>query len=202
MQNILKINGLFKWCFTPLSQAPQMEVDQKTQIFVMSVLNNNSKHNALHIMKQFHGPHACWSHLKAWYEADNNPHKIHLIDKLFGNKKLPLVSMDDYLINMKETANTLEDVNVPLLEDIVVWVMIKNLPKEYDVIKSMILNEKLPSYHEVEMHSLNEECHWEFKTVRSRRIAKPCCHTRPQLDGHVNSVKKYLGRYHDGEIPY
>lgn len=67
--------------------------------------------------------------------------------------------MDDYLINMKETANTLEDVNVPLLEDIVVWVMIKNLPKEYDVIKSMILNEKLPSYHEVEMHSLNEECH-------------------------------------------
>lgn len=74
------------------------------------------------------------------YEADNNPHKIHLIDEFFSCKKLNTMSMEKYLVEMKETTDSLEDVNVVQLEDIVAWIVVKNLPNKYNITKQMILN--------------------------------------------------------------
>jgi hypothetical protein len=52
----------------------------------------------------------------------------------------------------------MEEVNVGLHEKIIVYYTLKNLPKEYDMIKQVILNKrKLPSSLELESHLLNEE---------------------------------------------
>ena len=67
------------------------------------------------------------------------------------------MSMDEYLIEMKEIADLLEDVGVPLPEDVVVWYTLKNLPKKYDIVKQMILCDTLPIYNKLEMQLLSEE---------------------------------------------
>lgn len=108
-------------------------------------------------MKHFHDPYTCWTHLISRYKANNNPQKVHLIGEFFGCERLNIMSMEKYLVEMKETTNPLQDVNVVLPKDIVVWIVVKNLPKKYDITKQMILNERPPSYIELEMRLLNEE---------------------------------------------
>lgn len=65
--------------------------------------------------------------------------------------------MEEYLVEMKETVDSLVDTNVVLHEDIAVWVAVKNLLKECDIMKQMILNDKLPTSNEPEMRLLSEE---------------------------------------------
>ena len=65
--------------------------------------------------------------------------------------------MDEYLTEMKETADLLEDAGVSLPEDVVVWYTLKNLPKEYDILKQMILCDSLPTYNKLELRLLSEE---------------------------------------------
>lgn len=58
---------------------------------------------------------------------------------------------------MKETSNSLEDLTVHLPEAIVVWHTMKNLLKEYNIMKQMILEGKLPSFSKLEMSLLSKE---------------------------------------------
>ena len=79
-----------------------------------------------------------------------------MIDKLFSIKKLN--SMDEYLPDMKEVVDSLDELDVPLPEKILVAYMLKNLLPEYDMVKQIIMNErKLPSYLDLEARLLNEE---------------------------------------------
>jgi hypothetical protein len=79
-----------------------------------------------------------------------------LIDKFFTIQKTG--SMDEYLADVKEAADQMEEVDVGLPEKVIVYHTLKNLPKEYDMIKQVILNErKPPSYLELESRVLNEE---------------------------------------------
>ena len=44
-----------------------------------------------------------------------------------------------------------------LPEDVIVWYTLKNLPKEYDIVKQMILCDSLPKYNKLELCLLSEE---------------------------------------------
>lgn len=67
-------------------------------------------------------------------------------------------TIDEYLTDMKEAADLLEDVDVPLPEAIVVYYTLQNLLKEYNVTKQIIYDEKkLPTYLELEGRLLGEE---------------------------------------------
>ena len=103
------------------------------------LLTGNTKRNALRLMRRFVDPHQLWHHLKEWYKADNNPRKVHLIEKFVSTRKTASMSMDEYLIEMKETTNLLEKARVSILEDVVGWYTLKNLLKEYNILKQMIL---------------------------------------------------------------
>jgi hypothetical protein len=59
------------------------------------------------------------------------------------------MNMDEYLTAIKETADSLEDVGVSLPDRLVVQYTLKNLPKDYDILKQMILGDKLPSYFDL-----------------------------------------------------
>ena len=82
------------------------------------------------------------------YEAINNPRKMFLIDKFFSTKKIGSMSMHEYFTVMKETVDKLEDVNVLLSEPVIIWNTLRNLPIEYDILKQMILGDKLPIHLE------------------------------------------------------
>lgn len=59
--------------------------------------------------------------------------------------------MDENLMDMKDAADLLDKVRVPLPEEVMTYYTLKNLPKEFDVTKQLILNErKLLSYKELE----------------------------------------------------
>jgi hypothetical protein len=65
------------------------------------------KKSQIHEYSELHDPYIYWTHLKSRYEADNNPRKVHLIDQFVGCNKLNSVSMEEYLVEMKETFDRL-----------------------------------------------------------------------------------------------
>lgn len=66
--------------------------------------------------------------------------------------------MDEYLTDMKDAVDLLNKVGIFLLEEVVTYYTLKNLPREFDVTKHMILNErKLSSYKELEARLLDKE---------------------------------------------
>lgn len=65
--------------------------------------------------------------------------------------------MDKYLIEMKEVLDLIEEVNVFFFKNVVVWYILKNLLNEYEVLKQMILGDKLFICFELEMLFLSEE---------------------------------------------
>ena len=74
------------------------------------------------------------------YESDSGPRHVMLIDKFFALRNTESISMDAHLTEVREIANLLEEVDVNILEDIIVYYTLKNLPKEYEIFKRMRLH--------------------------------------------------------------
>lgn len=65
--------------------------------------------------------------------------------------------MDGYLIKVKNVAKKMEEVKVGLTEDIMVYYIIKNLQKEYDVFCEVQQDkQQLPTYEKLESKLLQE----------------------------------------------
>jgi hypothetical protein len=157
MKSVLERDGLFVYCTTP-ARENMTEVEKRGRTQALSVLNGSAKNTAYKLMKRYRDPHTCWTQLKDRYEAESNPRKLMLIKRFFGIKKTSSISMDDYLTNIKEAADMLEELGIPLPEPIVVYYIVDNLPKEYDIQKQMILSrDNLPGYLELESKLLAEE---------------------------------------------
>lgn len=61
-----------------------------------------------------------------------------------------------YLTDVKEAADYIEEVDVGLSKNLILYWKLKNLPSNYDTIKQVISNEKsLPLYIEVKIRLLN-----------------------------------------------
>lgn len=57
--------------------------------------------------------------------------------------------MDAHLTEVCEVVDLLEEIDVNILEDIIVFFNLKNLPKEYEIFKRMqIATQTLPTYEE------------------------------------------------------
>jgi hypothetical protein len=123
----------------------------------MSAINSSVKGGiALKLLKRYSEPFDCWTSLKSRYESDSTARQMLLIDKFFTIRKS--YSMDEYLADIKEAADQMEEVDVGLPEKVIVYHILKNLPRDYNTIKQVILNErKPPSYLELESRLLNEE---------------------------------------------
>jgi hypothetical protein len=156
IKNVLLRDGLYDYCVTALNN-PIPDLERKGRQAALSAINNSVKGGiALKLLKRYNDPHECWMSLKGRYKSDSLARQTLLMDKFFSIRKLG--SMDEYLTDMKEAVDLLEEVELPLPERILVFYTLKNLPKEYDVIKQIILNEsKLPTYLELELRLLNEE---------------------------------------------
>ncbi len=73
-------------------------------------------------------------------------------------KKIDQHSMDVFLIDVKEVGDILEEVDVALPKDIIVYYIVQNLPKEYEMFKCMLPNTRqLPTYEKLESMLTNEE---------------------------------------------
>jgi hypothetical protein len=79
----------------------------------------------------------CWTTLKHCYEDDSGPRHTYLKDEFFNFRKIENITMDAYLIEVKNVANKMEEVKVGLPKDIMVYYIIKNLQKEYDVFREV-----------------------------------------------------------------
>ena len=158
MKNVLERDGLFVYCRRPAT-ANMSEAETRGRMQApIAALNESAKNTAYLLMKRYKDPEVCWTQLKERYEVESNPRKVMLIDRFFSMKKTSSMSMDDYLTDMKEAADSLEELGIPLPEPIVVYYTIKNLPMEYDIQKQMILSkEVLPGYLELESRLLAEE---------------------------------------------
>ena len=156
MKNVLMRDGLFLYCSVPPN--PFMEdVERKGRQAALSAISGSIKGDvALKLLKRYSDPFHCWSSLKSRYESDGTARQMSLIDKFFSIRKHG--SMDAYLADMKEAADQMEEVEVGLLEKVIVYHTLKNLPSEYDMLKQLILHERRsPSYLELEARLLNEE---------------------------------------------
>ena len=157
MKNLLQKDGRFRYCITPppkiMSQEEKMARQQ-----VMSIINGNAKNNALKLLRRYHDPYECWTGLKARYESDSGPRRVILIEKFFALRKTESISMDVHLTEVKEVANLLEEVDVNIPEDIIVYYTLKHLPKEYEIFKRMHISaQTLPTYEQLEAKLISEE---------------------------------------------
>ena len=156
MKNVLQRDGLYEYCITAPSQT-MSENKKKGRQLALSVINGSIKGNvAIKLLKRYTDPNECWTSLKTRYKSDSTSRQVLLIDKFFSIRKLN--NMDEYLDDMKEAADSLEELDVLLPHKILVAYTLKNLPPEYDTVKHIIMNErKLPSYLDPEARLLNEE---------------------------------------------
>ena len=115
---------------------------------VMNVINSNAKNSALKLLRRYSDPHECWMGLKTIYESDSGPRRVMLIEKFFSLRKTESIFMDAHLTEVKEITNILDEVDVNIPKDIIVYYTLKNLPpKEYEIFKRMqIAAQKLPTY--------------------------------------------------------
>jgi hypothetical protein len=136
MKSLLQKDGRFHYCLTPPSEH-MSEEERLARQQVMSIINSNAKNSALKLLRRYKDPYECWTGLKSRYESDSGPRRVMLLEKFFALRKTESVSMDTHLTEVKEVANLLEEVEVKIPEDVIVFYTLKNLPKEYEIFKRM-----------------------------------------------------------------
>ena len=157
IKNHLQKDGRFRYCITPPSSI-MGEEERTARQQVMSIINSNAKNSTLKLLCRYHDPYECWTGLKTRYESDSGPRRVMLIEKFFALQKTESISMDAHLTEVKEVANLLEEVDVILPEDIIVYYTLKNLPKEYEIFKHMQISaQSLPTYEQLEAKLISEE---------------------------------------------
>jgi len=150
MKNLLLKSGRFQYYLTAPSKI-MGEKERMARQQVMSIINSNAKNNALKLLRRYDDPYECWTRLKTRYESNSGPRRVMLIDKFFALRKTDSISMDSHLTEVKEVASQLEEVEVKIPEDIIVYYTLKNLPKEYEIFKRMqIAAQSLPTYEQLE----------------------------------------------------
>lgn len=123
---------------------------------ILSIFTNNVKNFTL--LKRYQDPYVCWNALNRRYEKPSGPRKNQLIENFFGLRKTNSITMNAHLTEVKNVADMLEEVSVPLPEEIVVYYTVKHLPKEYKICRRMLMNgEQLREYEVLESHLLSEE---------------------------------------------
>ena len=173
IKNLLLKYGRFHYCITAPSKT--MSEEEKTaRQQVLSIINSNAKNNALNILRRYDDPYECWTGLKKRYESDSGPRRVMLIDRFFALRKTESVSMDVHLTEIKEVANLLEEVEVVIPEDIIVYYTLKNLPKEYEIFKRMqIAGQTLPTYEQLEAKLISEETFIKWRNSNKKK-ERPC----------------------------
>ena len=157
MKSLLQKDGRFHYCLTPPS-AIMSEEEMMARQQVMGIINSNAKNSALKLLRRYNDPYECWTGLKARYESDSGPRRVMLLEKFFAMRKTEAVSMDTHLTEVREVANLLEEVEVNMPEDVIVFYTLKNLPKEYEIFKRMqIAAQKLPTFEQLEAKLISEE---------------------------------------------
>ena len=157
IKNLLQKDGRFRYCITAPSD-PLGEEERIARQQVLSIINSNAKNNALRLLHRYSDPYDCWLGLKTRYESDSGPRRVMLIEKFFSLRKTESVSMDAYLTEVKEITNLLEEVEVVIPKDIIVYYTLKNLPKEYEIFKRMQISaQTLPTYEQLEAKLISEE---------------------------------------------
>lgn len=157
IQHALSSCGLFDYCITPPS-VPTSHHERVARSIVMGILINNAKNSGMKILKRYNEPHACWSYLKRRYESQSGPRKAYLVDKFFVLRKTETTTMDVHLTEVRNIADLLEEVNVVLPDEVIVYYALKNLPRDYDIVRRMLMgNSVLPSFEEMESILLSEE---------------------------------------------
>ena len=157
MKSLLQKDGRFHYCLTPPSKDMNDE-ERLARQQVMSIINSNAKNNALKLLRRYNDPYECWTGLKSRYESDSGPRRVMLLEKFFALRKTESVSRDAHLTEVKEVANLLEEVEVTMPESVIVFYMLKNLPKEYEIFKRMqIAAQTLPTYEQLEAKLISEE---------------------------------------------
>jgi transposase InsO family protein len=190
MMNLLQKDGRFHYCLTPPSEIMGEEEKMAWQQ-VLSTINSNAKNTALKLLQRYKDPYECWTGLKTRYESDSGPRQVNLIEKFFALWKTKSISMDDHLTEVKEIANLLEEVEVNIPEDIIVYYTLKNLPKEYEIFRRMqIASQTLPTYEQLEAKLISEETSIKMENLQKENgeafFSYQDQHRRPQSTPKYN----------------
>lgn len=189
MKSLLQKDGRFHYCLTPPS-AIMSEEEMMARQQVMGIINSNAKNNALKLLRRYNDHYECWTGLKARYESDSGPRRVHdgRLEKFFAMRKTEAVSMDTHLTEVREVANLLEEVEVNMPEDVIVFYTLKNLPKEYEIFKRMqIAAQKLPTFEQLEAKLISEETALKMENLEKEEGEALLIHWDRNRRSHLGS---------------
>lgn len=198
MKSLLQKDGRFHYCLTAPSEV-MSEEEKMARQQVMSIIKSNAKNNALKLLRRYKDPYECWTGLKTRYESDSGPRRVMLLEKFFALRKTEAMSMDTHLTKVKEVANLLEEVEVKIPEDVIVFYTLKNLPKEYEIFKRMqIAAQTLPTYEQLEAKLISEETALKIESQQKEDGEALSIHRdrnrRPQIGSRTYSQPPHSAR--------
>ena len=201
MKSLLQKDSRFHYCTTPPSKV-MSEEEKLARQQVMSIICSNAKNSALKLLRRYSDPYECWTGLKSRYESDSGPRRVMLLEKFFAMRKTDSISMDTHLTEVREVVNLLEEVEVNMSEEVIVFYTLKNLPKEYEIFKRMqIAAQKLPTYEQLEAKLISEETALKMENQRADGEALFVHHDRNRRPQHgsvsrpQNSPAAYNSRF-------
>jgi len=124
----------------------------------MAAIEESVRDSVIPIIRRFRDPCECWHHLKDRYESHSGSRRLMLLRKLVYSKKPETTSMEQYLKDVKDTVDQLDEIKVPIQEDLVGLLLLHSLPREYkEFTRSQTGKTPFPSFAELESRLLDEE---------------------------------------------
>jgi hypothetical protein len=157
MKNILQREGLWRFVTTP--PLWNMSIDEREiRSSTLNTLNLSLKDNVTKLVKRLEDPHITWQYLQNRYDKHDPQRKMTLLQRLLKIKKEDTVTMDDYLKDVRDIVDQLEDMGISLPEEITVLLILHSLPSSsYGMLVTSLTTFNLPSYDNLETKLINAE---------------------------------------------
>jgi hypothetical protein len=146
MEHLLCREGIFEYRLIPLF-LPTSAPKTITQSKVMGILIDNVEGDTMKLLKRYKEPCNCLNDLKFCYESKSGLRRHSLIERFFNLRKIVIMSMDAYLVEIHNATNQMEDLGCKMPKDVVIYFTIHHLLKEYTVFKHMYGKDPLPSFN-------------------------------------------------------
>jgi hypothetical protein len=99
----------------------------------LQAITDSIKDSVVPIVCRFEDPYLLWTALRDRYQSKSGSRRMMLLRKLVGIRKEETTSMEQYLIEVKDTMDQLEGMGVNIPEDLCILLLLNSLPREYQL---------------------------------------------------------------------
>jgi hypothetical protein len=159
IQRILEHHNVWIYCIEPPPRHRlQTEEELEGRANALYIITDSVKDSMVSVVRKFTDPFVCWTNLRDQYESRSGSGRLMLLRKMVTFRNEETMTMEQYLTEVKNTIDQLENMLVHIPEELIVLLVLHSLPKEYHFFKiTQTGKDLLPTFLELESKLLDEE---------------------------------------------